>query len=48
VLWNQYEMLNTIAQSKNIKIFNATKRSLLDVFDKVDYESLFIVESERF
>ncbi len=42
-LWNQYEMLNTIAQSKNIKIFNATKRSLLDVFDKIDYESLFIV-----
>ena len=40
-LWDQYEMLNTIAQHKNIKIFNATKQSLLDVFDKVDYESLY-------
>jgi hypothetical protein len=40
-LWEQYEMLNAIAQEKNIKIFNATKHSLLDVFDKVDYESLF-------
>ena len=39
-LWNQYEMLNIIAQSKEIKILNATKYSLLDVFDKVDYNSV--------
>ncbi|MBD1215352.1 MAG: hypothetical protein H9534_22095 [Dolichospermum circinale Clear-D4] len=47
-LWNQYEMLNTIAQSKNIKILNATKRSLLDVFDKVDYDSLFLVKGKLY
>lgn len=45
-LWEQYELLNAIAKNKNIKIFNATKQSLLDVFDKVDYKSLFFVEGE--
>lgn len=41
LLWNQYEMLDAIARRKGTKVFNATKFSLLDVFDKVDYESLF-------
>jgi hypothetical protein len=40
-LWDQYEMLDGIARKKDTKIFNATKFSLLDIFDKVDYQSLF-------
>jgi len=39
-LWRNYRVLNTIAESKDIKIFNATKGGYLDIFPRVDYESL--------
>jgi len=40
-LWRQYETLKAIAESKNIKIYNATKGGILDVFERIDYDSLF-------
>jgi len=40
-LWEQYKYLREIANKQRTEIFNATKGGLLDVFDRVDYESLF-------
>ena len=40
-LWKQYEKLKEIAEHNGIKIYNATKGGLLDVFDRVDYDLLF-------
>lgn len=40
-LWRQYEVLKAIADKKGIKIYNATKGGILDVFERVDYDSLF-------
>jgi hypothetical protein len=39
-LWNQYEYLRRFAESKGIRILNATKGGVLDVFDRVEYEDL--------
>jgi hypothetical protein len=39
-LWAQYERLKAFAQSNNALICNATNGGLLDVFDRVKYESL--------
>mgnify|MGYP001138921770 CR=1 FL=1 len=40
-LWQQYKKLKTFAQSKGAVIYNATAGGLLDVFERVDYNSLF-------
>jgi len=40
-LWYGYEHLLNLTTTRGIKILNATKGGLLDVFDRVDYESLF-------
>lgn len=40
-LWQSYRSLKTAAESKNIKIFNATSGGYLDVFDRIDYENIF-------
>jgi hypothetical protein len=40
-LWNNYKSLKRIAKKRNIKIFNATKGGYLDIFDRINFESLF-------
>lgn len=40
-LWSQYERLSQLARSRSINIYNATNGGLLDVFPRVDYNSLF-------
>ena len=40
-LWQQYKVIQSIAQAKSIRIFNATEGGLLDVFPRIRYESLF-------
>lgn len=40
-LWKQYEKLKEIAEHNGVKIYNATKGGLLDVFERVNYDSLF-------
>lgn len=40
-LWEGYEVLNKIANNKSIMILNATNGGFLDVFPRVQYESLF-------
>ena len=42
ILWEQYLHLNNIAESNGIKIFNATQGGKLDVFERVDFDTLFI------
>lgn len=39
-LWNNYRTLAKIAEQKGIKIFNATRGGYLDVFPRIDYESI--------
>lgn len=41
IVWQQYTILKEIADKCGIKIYNATVGGVLDVFDRVDYESLF-------
>lgn len=41
ILWGQYRSLKDIADIKGIKIYNATKGGLLNVFPRVEYEKLF-------
>ena len=38
--WKQYQIIKKIANGKKIKIYNATLGGVLDVFDRVDYDSL--------
>jgi len=40
-LWDQYEKLKVFADSKGVRIYNATAGGLLDVFERVRLESLF-------
>jgi len=40
-LWRQYKYLKRIAENKQIQIFNATSGGLLDVFPRIQYETLF-------
>lgn len=40
-LWRQYESLKKIVNARNIKIYNATKGGILDIFDRIDYDLLF-------
>ncbi len=40
-LCHQYKMVHHIAKQRSVEIYNATDGGLLDVFPRVDYESLF-------
>lgn len=40
-VWKDYRKLKTLADSRNIRIVNATAGGFLDVFDRMPYESLF-------
>lgn len=40
-LWNQYKAIKRIAEKKGMKIYNATKGGILDIFERVEYSSLF-------
>lgn len=40
-LWRQYEKLKEIAEIKGVKIYNATKGGCLDVFERVEYDSIY-------
>lgn len=40
-LWRNYRFLDKIAKKNHIKIYNATDGGYLDVFERVNYESLF-------
>lgn len=40
-LWSQYKLMKSIAETKSIKIYNATKGGMLDLFERVDFEKLF-------
>lgn len=40
--WGGYRNLKKLAESKGIKIYNATNGGFLDVFERVKYESLFV------
>ncbi|MEX2230706.1 MAG: hypothetical protein WD824_00990 [Cyclobacteriaceae bacterium] len=39
-LWRNYRSLDKIARKKGLEIFNATHRGYLDVFKRVDFESI--------
>jgi hypothetical protein len=39
-LWRQYKALREVANARGVKIFNATRGGLLDVFPRVEFESL--------
>jgi hypothetical protein len=40
-LWKGYRKLHSLAEAEGIQIFNATAGGFLDVFERVQYESLF-------
>jgi hypothetical protein len=40
-LWKNYRSLAQIAKKKGIKIYNATNGGYLDVYERVDFETLF-------
>lgn len=42
-VWEWYKKIKEYAEVKNIHIYNATKGGLLDVFERVNYESLINV-----
>jgi len=44
-LWCGYENFLKYACKKNVKIINATKGGLLDVFERVEYEKIFKLKS---
>jgi hypothetical protein len=46
-LWQQYKLLNYVANLKEIKIYNATPGGLLDVFPRVCFERLFTKEPRQ-
>ena len=41
-LWKQYEKLKKIAEKNGVSIYNATKGGVLDIFKRVDYDSILI------
>ncbi len=41
LLWQQFDILRTIAEANNIEILNATQGGALDVYKKVKFEDLF-------
>lgn len=40
-LWEEYSMVKDYAEAHDVRILNATAGGLLDVFERVDYKSLF-------
>jgi len=40
-LWKQYKLFRSFAEREDCRIWNATQGGLLDVFPKVEYNSLF-------
>lgn len=40
-LWKQYKKIKQIAERNGAKIYNATKGGILDVFERVDFDTLF-------
>jgi hypothetical protein len=40
-LWKHYRAIKAVADSRSIEIVNATRGGLLDVFPRIEYESLF-------
>lgn len=40
-LWNQYRVLKGIAERSGSKVYNATPKGVLDVFERVEYKALF-------
>lgn len=40
-LWEQYKIMKEIAERKKIKIYNATVGGQLDIFERIDYNTLF-------
>lgn len=40
-IWGTYRKLDSIAKRRGIEILNATDRGVLDVFERVSYQSLF-------
>jgi hypothetical protein len=41
MVWKAYEHIQKMASSRGVSILNATHGGQLDVFDRVDYGSLF-------
>ena len=39
-LWNNYKYLKKIAESKGVKIYNATEGGYLDVFERINYNDV--------
>ncbi len=46
-LWEQYETLKKIAEKRGAKIYNATKGGALDVFERVDFNTLWDASIEK-
>ena len=40
-LWEQYKVLKKMAERKGVKIYNATIGGQLDIFERVDFKTLF-------
>lgn len=40
-LWNNYRALNIIAKKKGVKIYNVGEESFLDVFEKIEFQSIY-------
>lgn len=40
-LWEQYEILKKIAERKGVNIYNATRGGVLDVFERVNFDTLW-------
>lgn len=47
IIWNQLNLLKKEAELRNIKIINATNGGLLNMFDRVDYDSLFLTSKQK-
>jgi hypothetical protein len=40
-LWDDYYFIKKLADSRGIKIYNATENSYLDIFDRVNFDDIF-------
>ena len=40
-LWRQYKKIKQIAERNGAKIYNATKGGILDIFERVEFDTLF-------
>lgn len=41
VLWEQYKLMKKFAERQGVRIYNATPNGILDVFERVDFQSLW-------